>query len=100
MLSDKVITLIQNMNRVIIAPLEGLMFLLATTIFIWGLVEFIWKADVADKEQGKKHMIWGIVGLFIMVSVVAIINIFLNTFSIPEVQTQYLNILNIVNFLA
>lgn len=38
--------------------------------FFWGLAQFIFAAGNDDKkEEGKKHMIWGIIGLFVMVAV-------------------------------
>jgi hypothetical protein len=41
---------------------------LALLAFFWGVAQFIWGGD--DKRaEGKQHMIWGIVGLFVMVSV-------------------------------
>lgn len=38
--------------------------------FFWGLVKFIFAAgDEESKADGKKIMIWGVVALFVMVSV-------------------------------
>src|SRR5687767_12778616 len=38
--------------------------------FFWGLAQFIFAAgDEEKKKEGKQHMIWGIIGLFVMVSV-------------------------------
>lgn len=44
---------------------------IALLVFFWGLVKFILKlgGDVKAAEDGKKLMIWGIVALFVMVSV-------------------------------
>lgn len=36
--------------------------------FFWGLVKFIWGGAEA-KDEGKNLMIWGLVALFVMVSV-------------------------------
>ena len=45
-------------------------------MFIYGIVEYIWSADNEEKvEVGKKHMIWGIVGIFVMLGVYGILNI-------------------------
>jgi hypothetical protein len=42
----------------------------ALLVFFWGLVTYIYKSDnVAGKDEGKNKMIWGIVALFVMVSV-------------------------------
>jgi hypothetical protein len=43
---------------------------LALLGFFWGLAKFILNANDEDKrKEGKQLMIWGIVGLFVMVSV-------------------------------
>lgn len=47
----------------------GLLFLLVTVYFFWGVVDFVRASssgDTAKLEAGKKHMIWGIVGMAIM----------------------------------
>jgi len=75
-----------NMKNVIIYPILGLLFALAVALFFAGTIKFIWTSNNdTDKEEGKSHMIWGIIGMFIMVSAIAIINIFLSTFSIPTI---------------
>ena len=49
---------------------------LALLAFFWGLVKFLFRsADKVDKEQGKNLMIWGILALFVMVSVWGIIRV-------------------------
>ncbi|AKM84202.1 TPA: hypothetical protein DCZ46_03985 [Candidatus Campbellbacteria bacterium] len=75
---------VSNMNEFIIIPLIGLLISLATLIFVWGLVEFIHGSgsNPAARETGKKHMMWGIIGLFIMVFAKAIISLFINSFGI------------------
>ena len=75
---------VSNMNQAIIVPLIGLLISLATLIFVWGLVEFIHGSgsNPAARETGKKHMLWGIIGLFIMVFAKAIISLFINSFGI------------------
>ena len=51
--------------------------------FVWGLVEFLWALGQGGKtEEGKQHMIWGIVGMVIMFSVVGIIALINNTFGL------------------
>lgn len=38
--------------------------------FFWGLAQFVFAAgDESKKDEAKSHMIWGIVALFVMVSV-------------------------------
>jgi hypothetical protein len=52
-------------------------------MFVWGLVQFLWKLDEGgDNTAGKQHMIWGIVGMLIMVSVYGIITLINDTFDL------------------
>ena len=38
--------------------------------FFWGLAQFVFAAGDEDaQEKAKRHMIWGVVALFVMVSV-------------------------------
>jgi hypothetical protein len=48
---------------------------IALLAFFWGLAKFIFAAgDESAKEQGKRIMIWGIVALFVIVSVWGLVN--------------------------
>ena len=68
--------LFANVKSQIVTPLIYLLFALALVYFFWGVMVFIQNADVPEKrEEGYKHMIWGIIGIFIMVSAIGIINI-------------------------
>lgn len=70
---------------VILNPLAALLFGVAFIVFIWGLVEFLWglSTDTEGKENGKRHMLWGIIGMFVMVAAGTIINIIANTINVP-----------------
>ncbi|MFW5871702.1 MAG: hypothetical protein ACOCUT_01210 [bacterium] len=74
---------ITTLTQVIVNPLIRLMFAIALVMFLWGVFEYVKNADSPEERQkGTKHIIWGLVGLFIMVSVIAILKIALNTFGI------------------
>lgn len=50
--------------------LSQVLMSLAVLFFLWGVALFILKADSdTEREKGKKVMFWGIIGLFVMVSV-------------------------------
>ncbi|GMU74398.1 MAG: hypothetical protein AMXMBFR44_5950 [Candidatus Campbellbacteria bacterium] len=67
---------LQNVVSTILEPGLFLLFGIAFVIFVWGIVTFIRDADDAGgRETGKKNIIWGIVGMVIMVSVYGIIRI-------------------------
>lgn len=77
--------LIDNISTQIIAPIVLLLFALAFTVFFWGLADFIRGGDNEEaKKNGREHMLWGIVGIFIMVGAWGIILIVLNTFGIEK----------------
>jgi len=53
----------------IINQIIALLFVLVTVYFFWGIVEFVRATGSGDAEKiktGKKHMIWGIVGMAVM----------------------------------
>ena len=69
----------------ILRPVSILLFVVAFVIFIWGLVESIRDSEGdEDKTKEKKNMIWGLVGMVIMVSVFGIINIIVGTIGAEE----------------
>jgi len=75
-MSNEAAKLISNIKAYILNPIIGFMFAVAVVMFIYGIVEYIWSADNEDKVAvGKKHMIWGIVGMFVMIGVYGILNI-------------------------
>ena len=70
-------------SDVIIDPIILLLFALAFLVFLFGVVEMIWKSDNEEgKIKGRKHILWGLIGLFIMVAVLGIIQVLKNTFGI------------------
>ena len=80
--SGDVNVLVSRINAVIIDPLLALLFAAGLVVFLWGIVEFLMgiSAGSEKKDDGKQHMFWGIVGMFIMVAAAAIIRIIINTF--------------------
>ncbi len=72
-LLNKVITQIAQ-------PIVYLLFALAVVYFLYGVMLFIRNADAPEKRaEGLQHIIWGLIGLFIMVSAVGIINLIKGT---------------------
>ncbi|MBI1956927.1 MAG: hypothetical protein HYS44_00500 [Candidatus Niyogibacteria bacterium] len=68
--------LIRKITTGLIDPLVGLMIAAAGIVFLWGVVEFIAKADnEAARAKGKQHIVWGLVGLTIMFTVWGLVRI-------------------------
>ena len=69
--------IVGKLTDVIINPVLALVFSIGLLVFVFGLVEFIWglSQETGKKEEGKQHMLWGLLGMFVMVSAIAIIKI-------------------------
>ncbi len=72
-----------NLVNPLLVVLAGLSLL----AFFWGLVKFIAKSGDADSHaDGRKLMIWGVVGLFVMISFMGIIGFFYSDLFTGEVD--------------
>lgn len=75
--------LLNGINQFILNPLIGLLFFVALFVFLWGIFKFIGNAASEEaRETGKRNMMWGIIGMFIMIAVYGIIRLVLGTFGI------------------
>ena len=76
-------SLLSRFVEIIINPAILLVFAAGFFLFMWGLVQFLFKLEEGGKhEEGIKHMMWGIVGMFIMVGVYGIVSLLNNTFNL------------------
>jgi TM2 domain-containing membrane protein YozV len=67
----------------IINPILSVIFALALVLFLFGLLRFVLsKGDENALAAGKQHMLWGTVGMTIMISVYAILWLMLLTFGV------------------
>lgn len=62
----------------IVDPLIGLVFAVAVVVFAFGVFQFIWGGE-DKREDGKNSMLYGVVGMFIMVSAWGIVYLIANT---------------------
>ncbi|HBB43901.1 TPA: hypothetical protein DCZ46_02505 [Candidatus Campbellbacteria bacterium] len=68
--------IIDKIKTEIINPIIILLVAVAVGYFLYGLMEFIRNQDNEDaQESGKKHMLWGAIGIAIMFSVYGILNL-------------------------
>lgn len=66
--------IVSKITKSIVLPLVALIFALAVLLFIWGLFGFFMSGDDSAKRiEGRNHILWGTVGIAIMVSVYGII---------------------------
>lgn len=69
----------------IIRPIVPLLIGLAVVVFIYGVFKYIFAKGGEDKEDGKSFMLWGIIGLFVMVSLWGFVSILTETFNLNNV---------------
>lgn len=82
-------TLMKSINRVVINPIIILIFALAVVIFIYGLIKYLLSPDNEEvRKSSKQHMLWGVIGMFIMVAVFGIMTIILNTIGEDRIQIE------------
>ena len=81
---------LNNFNGAILNPLILLIFGIAFVVFFIGIFQFIRTAsDGAEREAGKKKILYGLIGMLIMFSAYGLIHVVLGTFGIDT--PQYIN---------
>jgi uncharacterized membrane protein len=65
----------------ILSPLVYLLISVAVIIFLWGVVGYIKSGDSEEeRKKAKDFILYGIIGLFVMISVWGLVNILSGTF--------------------
>jgi hypothetical protein len=81
--------LLQNFVTYLVNPAILIVFTAGFFFFTWGLVQFLVAINKGgEHEEGKQHMLWGIVGMFIMASVYGILGLLDNTFNLDAFSGQ------------
>jgi succinate dehydrogenase/fumarate reductase cytochrome b subunit len=76
---------IGKVDTLIVNPLISFLFALAVIYFLYGVFEFFSnQINEEKKTAGKSHMLWGIIGITIMMGVWTILSIILSTLNIPK----------------
>lgn len=68
---------LESIKSQILNPFIALLMGLALVYFFFGVIKFMTSTgeESEGKKDGKRHMLWGIVGLAIMVSVYGLLNL-------------------------
>lgn len=76
---------VTQVNNIILFPLIALLSGIAFLYFLWGCAQYIMNADNdSAREEGKKHITYGLVGLVVMFSAFAILTLAVNTFGLGK----------------
>lgn len=71
---------LSKINQEIVAPTLRVLFVAALVVFLWGIFQYVRQSDNdAQRSIGRQHIMWGLVGLFIMFGVYGILNLICNT---------------------
>jgi ABC-type thiamin/hydroxymethylpyrimidine transport system permease subunit len=69
----------------IIAPVLGLVFLYAFVVFVWGVYNMIAEAgDSGAREKGQQNVMYGVIGMVIMISAYGIIRLIAATIGVSD----------------
>lgn len=89
--TTRIDTIICKIGAYIIDPLIALLMALALLLFIWGAVEFLVNQNGGEEAKiidGKRHMVWGIIGLVIMVSVYGFMGLIARVFNLKDTKNK------------
>ena len=75
--------LIIKIQTEILNPLIGLLFVLATVVFMWGVIVYVIGGRGSDEDvsRGKKIMFYGIIGMAVMASAWGIVQLLCDFFT-------------------
>ena len=68
----------------ILRPIVPLLIGLAVVMFVYGVLIYMFSEGGDKKEEGKQYMLWGIIGIFVMVSVWGIVSAIKGTFNLSD----------------
>ena len=78
------------MTYIVVPILEGF-FVFTFLIFVWGVVQMIIHADDPDgRKTGQNHVLWGVIGMTIMISAYGIIRLIAATLAPVGVESPFI----------
>ncbi|MFM2381418.1 MAG: hypothetical protein RLZZ76_185 [Candidatus Parcubacteria bacterium] len=76
---------LSRINDAILFPLITLMMAVALLVFLYGAFEYVRGADSGEsREQGSQHLLYGIIGMLVMLSALALLTIAAGTFGLES----------------
>lgn len=74
---------VDKINKAILFPLITLMMAVAFLVFLYGAFEFVKNSNnESARETGRNHLFYGVIGMLVMLSALAILNIAAGTFGL------------------
>lgn len=76
---------VSRLNDAILYPLIALLTGVAFLVFVYGSAQYVMNAtNDSARAEGRKHIMFGLIGLFVMVSAYAILTIASGTFGLND----------------
>lgn len=74
------VSFVDKIKAAILYPLISLLFGVAFFVFLWGIFQMVAHATSEEaRTTGKNHMLFGIIGMVVMLSAFALLQIGANT---------------------
>lgn len=74
---------VNKINQAILFPVITLLLALAFLVFLYGLFEYVRNAaSDQGRETGKQHILYGVIGMFVMLSAYSILALAAGTFGV------------------
>ncbi len=72
--------LISQLAEAVVNPVIKLAYAIAFAVFLWGVFQYVrGAANEEAREVGVRHMTWGVIGLAIMITAKALVEVIGNT---------------------
>jgi cell division protein FtsW (lipid II flippase) len=93
-----VLPFIQKFADVILNPIIILLFAIAGLYMVYSVIRFLSITDDKSPKRAEARgaMMWGIVGIVVMLSVYGLINFVLNTIGVNKNDPSLVNTINII----
>ena len=74
---------VNKINDAILFPLITLMMAVALLVFLYGAFEYVKNANnEGGRETGARHLLYGVIGMLVMLSALALLSIAAGTFGL------------------
>ncbi len=83
------LNILKVINKFIVNPIIALLFAVAVLSFLWGMANYVRKAENEnERKKAQDAIMYGVIGLVIMVSVYGIMRFVMNTLGVTGINPE------------
>lgn len=83
------LNILKVINKFIINPIIALLFAVAILSFLWGMANYVRKAENEnERKKAQDTIMYSVIGLVIMVSVYGIMRFIMNTLGVTGINPE------------